>query len=393
MPPLVAFAPWIALAVYILIKVRLPRPLNGALPVVNVSDRATPLVSVIVPARNEERSIESCVESIAASDYPDLEVIVVDDRSDDATLELARAIPPNHARSIVVIEGEELPKGWMGKPWACAQGARVAEGDLLLFTDADTVHEPELLGQAVAGMLEDEGDALTLLGRQIMETFWERLVQTHMMAAMIFRFPNPGRPLRPERWRDAIANGQFMLFERGAYEEIGGHEAVKGEIVEDQRLAQILCRSGKRLVVRAAETVFATRMYRSLDELIEGWSKNLSLAARQSVPPWAVPIVMPAGIVVGVLIWIVPPVVLLVSLAGVGPTTSPTESGPNDWVTWSAWITGLSVVAWSLVSWRLKAPLWTGAFYPLASGVVNYIFLRSWIRGGHIEWKGRQYRV
>ena len=131
MPPLVAFAPWIALAVYILIKVRLPRPLNGALPVVNVSDRATPLVSVIVPARNEERSIQSCVESIAASDYPDLEVIVVDDRSDDATLELARAIPPNHARSIVVIEGEELPKGWMGKPWACAQGARVAEGDLL----------------------------------------------------------------------------------------------------------------------------------------------------------------------------------------------------------------------------------------------------------------------
>ena len=131
MPPLVAFAPWIALVIYILIKVRLPRPLPGALAVVNATDRAAPLVSVIVPARNEERSIQSCVESISASDYPDFEVIVVDDRSDDATLELARAIPPNHARSIVVIEGEELPKGWMGKPWACAQGARVAEGDLL----------------------------------------------------------------------------------------------------------------------------------------------------------------------------------------------------------------------------------------------------------------------
>ena len=177
----------------------------------------------------------------------------------------------------------------------------MAEGDLLLFTDADTVHAPELLGRAVAGMVEDEGDALTLLGRQIMETFWERLVQTHMMAAIVFRFPNSGRLLPRERWRDAIANGQFMLFDRGAYEEIGGHEAVKGEIVEDQRLAQILCRSGMRLTVRAAESVFATRMYRSLDELIQGWSKNLSLAARQAVPRWAVAIVMPAGIVVGLM--------------------------------------------------------------------------------------------
>ncbi len=380
MPLLVAFAPWIALALYFLIKVRLPRPL----PVADARSRAGPLVSVIVPARNEERSIRSCVESICASDYPDFEVIVVDDRSDDATLDLARAIPPNHARRVVAVEGRPLPDGWLGKPWACVQGAEVAEGDMLLFTDADTIHSPELLGRAVAGMVEDEADALTLLGRQLMETFWERLVQTHIMAAMIFRFPNPGRPLPPERFRNAIANGQFILFDRGAYEEIGGHEAVKGEVVEDQRLAQILCKSGKRLTIRAAETAFATRMYRSFDELIEGWSKNLSLASRQAVPRWAVPVVMPAGILIGVLIWIVPPVVLFLSLSGIGAV---------GWGIWSGWITGLSVLAWSLVSWRLGAPFWTGAFYPLGSGVITYIFLRSWLRGGHVEWKGREYRV
>ena len=164
MPPPFAFAPWIALALYLLIKVRLPPPL----PAVDATDRAAPLVSVIVPARNEERSIRSCVESICASDYPDFEVFVVDDRSDDATLEMARAVPPNHARRIVVVEGQELPDGWMGKPWACAQGAQVAKGDLLLFTDADTVHARDLLGRAVAAMVEDEGDALTLLGRQLM---------------------------------------------------------------------------------------------------------------------------------------------------------------------------------------------------------------------------------
>lgn len=375
-----AFAPWIALAVYLGVKLRFPPPL----PIVGAKGQAAPLVSVIIPARNEARSIQSCVESICASDYPDFEVIVVDDRSDDATLELARAIQPNHARRVVAVEGHPLPAGWMGKPWACTQGARVAEGELLLFTDADTVHGPELLERAVAGMVEDEGDALTVMGRQLMETFWERLVQTHMMAAIAFRFPNPAKPRPPERWRDTIANGQFMLFSRGAYEEIGGHEAVKGEIVEDQRLAQLLCRSGKRLTVREAESVFATRMYRSFDELIEGWSKNMSLAARKAVPAWAAPIALPAAIVISFGIWIVPPVVLLMSLAGVGP---------GGWGTWAASITGASVLAWSLVSWRLGAPAWTGLFYPLGAAVVNHIFLRSWIRGGHVEWKGREYRV
>jgi chlorobactene glucosyltransferase len=380
MPPLLAFSPWIALVVYCLIKVRLPR----RLPEVDATDRAGPLVSVIVPARNEGRSIRSCVESICASDYAEFEVIVVDDRSDDATLDLARSIPPNRARRVMAVEGQDLPEGWMGKPWACAQGARVAEGDLLLFTDADTVHAPELLGSAVAGMAEDESDALTLMGRQIMETFWERLVQTHMMAAIVFRFPNPGKPRPPERWRDAIANGQFILFDRAVYDEIGGHEAVKGEIVEDQRLAQILCRSGKRLAVREAEAVLATRMYRSLGELIEGWSKNMSLAARQAVPPWAGPIALPTGILVDVVMWMVPPVVLLLSLV---------RGGPSTWWIWSISVTAFSVIVWSVIAWRLRAPLWTGLFYPLAAGVVNYIFVRSWIRGGHIEWKGREYRV
>ena len=125
-------------------------------------------------------------------------------------------------------------------------------------------------------------------------------------------------------------------------------------------------------------------MYRSLGELIEGWSKNLSLAARQAVPSWAAPIALPTAILVSVTIWIAPPVALLLSFAGGAPTT---------WWIWSMSITGFSVLMWSLAAWRLQAPLWTGLFYPLAAGVVNYIFLRSWIRGGHVEWKGREYRV
>jgi hypothetical protein len=159
---------------------------------------------------------------------------------------------------------------------------------------------------------------------------------------------------------------------------------VKGDIVEDHRLAQILCGSGKRLAVRGAEAVFATRMYRSLNELIAGWSKNLSVAARQAVPSWAAPIALPTAILVSVAIWISPPVALFLSLVGGTPST---------WWIWSTSITGFSVLMWSLAAWRLQAPLWTGLFYPLAAGVVNYTFLRSWPRGGHVEWKGREYRV
>ncbi|MEE8146668.1 MAG: glycosyltransferase, partial [Longimicrobiales bacterium] len=118
MPFLYASAPWIALIAYLAIRVRLPRPLAEAGAV--TSD--VPVVSVVVPARNEERSLRDCVESICASDYPAFEVIVVDDRSDDATAEVARSIAPNRARRILVVEGAELPDGWFGKPWACSQG-------------------------------------------------------------------------------------------------------------------------------------------------------------------------------------------------------------------------------------------------------------------------------
>ena len=377
---LFASLPWIALLLFVLVRFRTPR----ALPTVNSGQGDLPSVSVIVPARNEERSIRSCVESICASDYPDFEVIVVDDRSADGTLSLARGIGANRARWVVVVEGEALPEGWFGKPWACAQGARAAQGSLLLFTDADTIHSPELLGRAVAGLAQDESDALTLMGRQLMETFWERVIQTHMFVLMIFRYPDLRRPCLPARWRDAIANGQYILFERGAYEEIGGHGAVRREVVEDQRLAQTLCKAGKRLSVREAEAIFVTRMYRSLGELVEGWTKNVSLGSRQGLPSWAAPFVMPLAIVTGTVLWILPPVVLAVSMAGLGLTT---------WVGWASWITGLSVGAWALSSWRVGAPPALGIFYPLGTAMVTYIFFRSWVRGGHVEWKGREYHV
>ena len=146
MTPLLFTLPWLGVLAFLLFGTRVPRELPGA------DARAAadaPFVSVIVPARNEALNIEACVGSLTASRYPAFEVIVVDDESEDGTGRLARSLSPGNARRLHVIDGEELPPGWLGKPWACRQGAAAAAGELLLFTDADTVHGPELLGRAV----------------------------------------------------------------------------------------------------------------------------------------------------------------------------------------------------------------------------------------------------
>ncbi len=342
------------------------------------------MVSVIVPARNEAANIARCVGSISASDYPSFEIVVVDDRSGDGTGAIARALAPGRAQRSVVVEGEPLPEGWLGKPWACWQGSRVARGGILLFTDADTIHAPELMDRAVAGLVEHGGDAITLAGRQLMESFWERLVQPQIFLTLLIRYHDSQRRFEPEDWRNAIANGQFILVRREAYEGIGGHEAVRGEVVEDVALAQRLVRDGYRFSMGRAEDAFSTRMYRSLRELVAGWSKNMVLGARMTLPPWMRPLAPAAMLAWGIGLWIVPPAALLVALADpVGDTL----------LLWSAATTAMSAVFWMATTHRLGAPFPYGLLYPLGAVVTAFILLRAWTRGSRVEWKGRTYRA
>jgi chlorobactene glucosyltransferase len=384
MTPLLYALPWLGILLFVELVTRIP----SELPESDEVDARLPSVSVIVPARNEALNIVACLESVVASEYPDFEVIVVDDRSDDGTGELARSVPAGRAERLVVIDGTPLPDGWLGKPWACQQGVEAARGDLLLFTDADTVHGSALLRRAVAGQEQEQADLLTIVGRQLMETFWERLVQPQIFLAMLLRFPDFERIAKNARWRDAIANGQYLLFRRSAYEAIDGHEAVRDEVVEDLALAQHVKRAGLRLRIRGAETDLATRMYRSLPHLIEGWSKNIVMGGLQSFPGWMRPLVAPVSVVGGVLLWLVAPVVLVADLLG----------GPFGWVSgdvtaWAATVYGLSVVLWARFSRRMGAPGRYGLIYPLGAAVGSFIFLRSWVRGRNVTWKGRNYRL
>ncbi|MGD2068878.1 MAG: glycosyltransferase family 2 protein [Gemmatimonadota bacterium] len=375
--------PWIGLMLFVAFRVKLP----SELPPPDEADAAgstAHLVSVVVPARNEAHNISRLLESLTRSTWPRFEVVVVDDRSTDGTADLARAAAPGNAERIEVVDGEALPEGWMGKPWACWQGAHRARGELLLFTDADTIHGPDLLSRAVAGLRRVGADAVTVVGRQLMETFWERLVQPQIFMTMALRYTDLRRPPRRSRWRSAIANGQYLLFRRETYLAIGGHEAVRDAVVEDLRLAQILVKGGWRFRAMRAEDALATRMYRSLAELVAGWSKNLVLGGVQTLHPWLRPFAPPALFLAAVLWWVVPPAAAVAGLAGV-------VAGP--WVTWAGVVVAVSALFWCLVTGRMGVPWWYGVLYPLGATVSAWIVLRSWLGMRRVEWKGRTYRT
>ena len=374
--------PWLVLGAYVAVLVRDPPPLP-----VGLSDRSIgapqPRVSVIVPARNEAHNIAACVRSLVASDYPGFEVIVVDDGSDDGTGAVARSVAIGRAARKIVVDGAPVPDGWFGKQWACWQGVQEARGELLLFTDADTLHGEFLMARAVAGLYRDRADCLTVIGRQIMGSFWERLVQPQIFALLAFRYPLMGRhPLDRRGWRSAIANGQYLLFQRASYREIRGHSAVRYEAAEDLRIAQLMVRSGSRLVVRSAHDDLATRMYRGLGELVAGWSKNMVQAGLQTFPRGlrsSVPVLM---FLAGIVIWLVPPLALASALLGLGGRV---------WLLWSAGVTGFLILFWTAWGVRFGAPAWVGPLYPLGSLLGLWIFARSWLGRARVEWKGRSY--
>jgi chlorobactene glucosyltransferase len=233
----------------------------------------TPRISLLVPARNEERSIEECVLSLLAQEYPEFEVIVLDDNSEDRTGEILARLEREDPR-LRVVAGEPLPEGWAGKNWACHQLAARATGAWLLFTDADTRHTAQSASACMA-LAEREGlRFLSGVPLQRMEGFWEEAI-IPMVHFLYFAY-------LPNRWittrhdpRFSAANGQLILMERGAYDATGGHEAARGELVEDVWLGRAAKRAGVRSGLAIAREVVECRMYRSLGEIVAGFGKNL----------------------------------------------------------------------------------------------------------------------
>ena len=236
-----------------------------------------PLVSVMVPARDEERGIGKAIRSLRALEYGRVEVIVVDDQSNDGTLLAARAAAGDDPR-VTVIAGAPLPEGWVGKPWACWQGVTRARGEWLLFTDADVVHSPDSLGRTLAMAARLGRGGLTLLPTIDCGGAVERAVMPAALTA-IATFVAPGPLARSARSRVAIAAGGYILIPRALYDRVGGHAAIRGRMVDDVCLAAAVKRTGSLLVPVPAGRLARLRMYHGGREVWDGWSKNASFAA------------------------------------------------------------------------------------------------------------------
>ena len=239
-----------------------------------------PRISVCVPARNEERGIHACLQSLLNQDYPNFEVIAIDDHSTDNTGDIMRALAQENSR-LKVLEGADLPDDWLGKPFALHQAFKVAQGEYLLFTDADPVFQSAALNTAVHFMRARELDVLTLMPRAEFGSFWEKAVQPVIFGfiASLTRFKNVNDP----NHRSAMGFGAFLMFRRSAYEKIGGHEAGKADVLEDVLIAKRAKRAGLKLFVADAKQLFSIRMYFGLKEIWFGWEKNMFLAMKYSV--------------------------------------------------------------------------------------------------------------
>lgn len=234
------------------------------------SARTRPEVSVIVPARNEELSLGVCLDSLVNQLGIAFEVIVVDDGSTDRTREIALSFPGVH-----VMDSGPLPAAWTGKNNALVVGARKAQGEWLLFTDADTLHMPGSLAQSLEQAKQRSAALLSYSPEQEVHGLVQRAVMPVIFAELAVTYRprevcNPASPV-------AAANGQYLLISREAYDAVGGHEAVAANILEDVALARAVKDSGRRIVLLYGRAMVRTRMYRNFAQLREGWTKNFAL--------------------------------------------------------------------------------------------------------------------
>jgi chlorobactene glucosyltransferase len=374
----VAFV-WLAIVGITLYAVYRQRALLRT-PNLRLTSSDAPLVSILVPARNEEhRVLEACIRSILAQDYGRFEVIAVDDRSTDATRAILKSLAKNDER-LQVIEGKELPPGWLGKPYAMQQALNHACGEWVLATDADMIFEPSALRTALERTLEGKADALTLLPRFEAYTFWERVMipawaWVFLMFAVFYRINDP----KTDR---AAGIGGFFLVKRTVLDRTGGYEALKDEVMEDARLAERIKRSNARLLIEHAPALISTRMYSTFAEMWECSTKNWFSGVNFSLL-FALYCVCSMYVVA-----VIPSLIALVSAIGI---LSGVSTGLVFIPAALSWL--LQVVVIAVVSKRSDVSPVYALTAPLGLAIMYAMLFDSSVRissGKGVMWKGRK---
>jgi len=336
-----------------------------------------PRVSIVIPARNEEEDIERAVRSHLAQDYPDFQVIVVDDRSTDRTGAILQALAREDSR-LVVIPGSEPPDGWLGKPHALYLGARAADGELLLFADADVRYDPRALRDAVTVLEDRRLDLLAFFPRFENRGFWENVLLPFLAVAVFLGF---GFLVLSRRVPLAMGAGAGNLVRRRAYDAIGGHAAIRNSVVDDVRLAVVVKRAGFRVAAFRAEDRLVVRMYRGFRGVWDGFTKNVA---------WAYGGISGAvlfGLTMLLLAVAITPVAVLVAAAAGAPI-------PTSDVRLAAALYVSSILVRAVLARTLGDPVWTAATHPIMAavwaGLIGRSLFHRFIRR-RLTWRGRQF--
>jgi glycosyltransferase involved in cell wall biosynthesis len=342
-------------------------------------------LSVIVPARNEEQSLPACLASLVEQSEPgfalgvEWELIVINDDSTDRTREIAAGVAASHS-GVAVIDAPPLDLsdrgGFTGKNNACWAAAQVARGRHLLFTDADTVHEPRDLSRSLREMEKYKAALLSYSPRQIVNGFWQHAVMPLVFSELASVYP-PKEVNDPQR-RLAAANGQFLMVERDAYFSVGGHRAVGTKVLEDVALAHNIKRGPRVIRFRYAPEALSARMYRTTADMVEGWTKNLALLFPR-------PLYLAAWRVLDILLFFGLPALAL----GI------------PWLV--GWQRGVILILWVRTLWRFYArvarsnfPARDIAISILGIPLFVYLLVRSVIYHRvkkSVVWKGRSYNT
>jgi glycosyltransferase involved in cell wall biosynthesis len=325
-------------------------------------------VSVLIPARDEESNLPACLDAALGQDATVLEILVYDDHSTDGTADILRAYAGRDSR-IRPIEPVPLAPGWLGKNFACARLAAAAKGNWLLFLDADT----RLARGAASRMVEEaRRRRLTLLScwpGLVMESFWERALMPMLNFVVFSIFPGP-LSLVLNNPSLGLAHGACLMIERASYASIGGHAAVRDQIFEDGRLAQLWRRRGARALCLDGQDLARARMYDSLAEIRDGFRKNFFPAFRREISFWVFLLFHAAAFLFPFLLLIVVPGGRVALCAGSG------------------------VLARIMLALRFRHPLWSALLLPMSELVLLSVGLSSWRRikrGQGVDWRGRRY--
>jgi chlorobactene glucosyltransferase len=229
-----------------------------------------PLVSIIIPTRNESKRINNCIETLKSQTYPKLEIIVIDD-STDSTKDVINTMVGNDKR-FKIIKQKKLPPGWVGKPFALQQGSSVAQGEWLIFVDADTYYHPVLIERVVEFAQQNNLDMISLAPQHICKSFWEKMIQPIFLGAILGL--SPLAKVNDPNSKISFASGPFIMVKHAIFDSVGGYRTIKGFIADDIEIAKLVKSSGYKLGIVNAQSLMSLRMYEKFHDIWEGWSKN-----------------------------------------------------------------------------------------------------------------------